>query len=254
MACSGGGGNPNVPAGSNTATLHATWNTGWDLSSDTHVFVNGVEVGQVSRGASNSFHFIPRTGSNTLELRYEFMNDKCSWQGEFNVKPQEVFSISFAPLTNGSFAIFSRSDSDSNSTPTPINLQLTGTPQKIYAGEEIVVSVQGADQQTSRSHTIDQTADFSTANTLGLTGGLNLGILSTSVTAQIEQRRGVQLRTSQTITHGVTISGAVGGRRYKLVWYDVVREGTVDVPVPGGTRTLPFKFKEDAVMEPQLLE
>jgi hypothetical protein len=249
VACGGGGANPNIPAGSNTATIHLTWKTGWDLSSDTHVFVNGTEVGQVARAGSNSFQFIPRSGDNSLELRYEFQGAKCNWQGSFRVKPGEVFSLSFAPTEGGSFAIYSRSDAGSEATPTPMNLQLVGYTQKVPAGEEVVTSVQGVDQQVTRAHTIDQSADFSVATTRGLSGGLNLGVLSASVTAQVEQRRGVQLRTSQTITRGVTVSGATGGRRYKLVWYDLVREGTVDVPDGGGVKTLPFKYKEDAVLE-----
>jgi ribosome-associated protein YbcJ (S4-like RNA binding protein) len=130
-----------------------------------------------------------------------------------------------------------------------VNLQLAGAARKVPAVEEVVVSVLGVEQQITRAHTIDQSLDFSQATASGATAGLNLGALSGTVTGQVENRRGVQLRTSQTITRGVTISGAVGGRRYKLVWYDLIRDGTVEIPGPGGNRTLPFRYKEDAVLE-----
>ncbi len=236
-----------TPTGSNTSIINVTWDSVPGIGADTEVFVNGTKVGQVGRQASRAFNFIPSSGDNVLELRYNDLAAKCYWKGSFAAKPGYVFSISFQNMSDGTFLIISRSDSAAIPTePAILNVHFEDTLAEMVTSEEIMVSRKGADLPKSKSYTISQAVDISEAKSRLTTAGVNYEILQASVTRQIENKRGISLSTSKTVTPGVVIRGDSGGTKYRVIWYNQIRKGTVEFQTQNGPMFVPFSYVEDA--------
>jgi hypothetical protein len=116
------------------------------------------------------------------------------------------------------------------------------------ATEELNVPL-GVTVKVKRSRTVEHTVDV----TWRLSGGGNVEaglrqIVTASVRGEIERVKGCAYQQSETVEYEVELSGDRSDR-YKLIWTDVWRKGTVQFQQGGTTQVSPFRFRERAELE-----
>jgi hypothetical protein len=280
-----------IPPGKNTATLYVQMeDTREAAGAMVDVFVNDMKLGKVTNGQSSSFTFIPRNDENTVKLQNSHVNvlkDREKWpqllsaSKNFRAAAGDVIAVNacFGPRAgytimgtdvhgyslytvignpsqnpNCLFSVIIKADRQPDTVEVS-KLTLDAAVKRIPAGEEIISSA--LEQKIIRKRTIDHTIEVSEAITIGGEGGIN-SVVVAKITLQVEHRQRRQLKKSEEYQREVIVPG--DGRKYKLIWYDVVRHGTVEVkytvagqPTPR-TKTIPFHYKEEPILEAELVK
>ena len=107
----------------------------------------------------------------------------------------------------------------------------------------------GVKIKVSRSRTIEHLVDINwrTSKSGNLDIGLK-GIISASISGEVEQMRGQSNKKIETVNYEVELNGEKHNR-YKLIWTDIWCKGIVEFRKDNITQTLPFKYLEKAELE-----
>ena len=128
--------------------------------------------------------------------------------------------------------------------PRQVQIVLQSARDRIQAAYEEVSVPQGANITVRRSRTVEHAIEVNWQATAGISVSVGVrDILSASIRSELERQHGHTFRESETREYSVELNGD-RATRYRLVWTDVWREGTLGFQERGSMRLIPFRLRE----------
>lgn len=222
---------------------------------DLDVFVNDALIGSVNNGETRSFSFVPRIdGTNAVFAQLAGVKSNVL---NFKSRPGHAFSI-VSELIPGFWDAELRIEPDGPIESEDVGIEGVrvylnpGFTRTEVSSETIELPV-GVISRTKKARTIERAILIAQREMQEIGLQAEIPVLSAAIRTQIGEETGQTFTQSETIEQEVTLDGNVS-QKYKLIWYDRIRTGTVEFRLGGKLRNMPFKFREFAELRVEALK